>query len=192
MKHENVKKMAALALLAALVAVLQTVASGIKIGPIPITLTLVPIVIGAVLYGPGAGAGLGLLFGVVTAVAGITGYDAGTQGLFVLSPFWTVATCLVKGTACGWAAGMVYRAFRRKNTLACLVAALCAPVVNTGIFALAMMTVMRGALVAFAGGTDVVYYLFIIVIGVNFLVELTINAVLSTAIARIVQVVGKK
>lgn len=52
MKHENVKKMAALALLAALVVVLQTVASGIKVGPIPITLTLVPIVIGAVLYGP--------------------------------------------------------------------------------------------------------------------------------------------
>lgn len=35
MKHENVKKMAALALLAALVVVLQTVASGIKVGPIP-------------------------------------------------------------------------------------------------------------------------------------------------------------
>ena len=48
MKHENVKKMVALALLAALVVVLQTVASGIKVGPIPITLTLVPIVIGAV------------------------------------------------------------------------------------------------------------------------------------------------
>ena len=47
MKHENVKKMVALALLAALVVVLQTVASGIKVGPIPITLTLVPIVIGA-------------------------------------------------------------------------------------------------------------------------------------------------
>ena len=61
MKHENVKKMVALALLAALVVVLQTVASGIKVGPIPITLTLVPIVIGAVLYGPGAGAGLGAI-----------------------------------------------------------------------------------------------------------------------------------
>ena len=57
MKHENVKKMVALTLLAALVVVLRTVASGIKVGPIPITLTLVPIVIGAVLYGPGAGAG---------------------------------------------------------------------------------------------------------------------------------------
>ena len=47
--HAAVVRMVTLALLAALVIVLQTVASNIKVGPIPITLTLVPIVIGAVL-----------------------------------------------------------------------------------------------------------------------------------------------
>ena len=57
--HATVVKMVTLALLAALVVVLQTVASSIKFGPIPITLTLVPIVIGAILYGPSAGALLG-------------------------------------------------------------------------------------------------------------------------------------
>ena len=42
--HASVVRMVSLALLAALVVVLQTVASNIKVGPIPITLTLVPIV----------------------------------------------------------------------------------------------------------------------------------------------------
>ena len=150
--------MVSLALLAALVIVLQTVASNIKVGPIPITLTLVPIVIGAVLYGPGAGALLGAIFGLVTAVAGLTGYDAGTQALIQASPVWTILTCFVKATAAGWVAGLVYRALRKKQTLGCVLAAMSAPVVNTGIFLLAMTTVLRSSLETWAGGTDMVYY----------------------------------
>ncbi len=192
MKHENVKKMVALALLAALVVVLQTVASGIKVGPIPITLTLVPIVIGAVLYGPGAGAGLGAIFGLVTAIAGLTGADSGTQALIQANAFWTLATCIVKATAAGWVAGLVYRALRKHQTLGCVAAAISAPVVNTGLFLLAMTTVLRPSLEAWASGTDLVYYVFVVLTGVNFLVEFGVNAVLSVAIARIVQVVGKK
>ena len=55
-KHTSVVRLTSLALLAALVVVLQTVATGIKIGPVPISLTLVPIVVGAILFGQGAGA----------------------------------------------------------------------------------------------------------------------------------------
>ena len=183
--------MVSLALLAALVIVLQTVASNIKVGPIPITLTLVPIVIGAVLYGPGAGALLGATFGLVTAVAGLTGYDAGTHALIQASPVWTILTCFVKATAAGWVAGLVYRALRKKQTLGCVLAAMSAPVVNTGIFLLAMTTVLRSSLEAWAGGTDMVYYVFVVLTGVNFLVEFGVNAVLSAAIARIVKAVAK-
>ena len=70
-KHISVVRLTSLALLAALIVVLQTVASGIKIGPVPISLTLVPIVVGAILFGPGAGAFLGGVFGVVCLIAGI-------------------------------------------------------------------------------------------------------------------------
>lgn len=189
--HAAVVRMVTLALLAALIIVLQTVASNIKVGPIPITLTLVPIVIGAVLYGPGAGALLGATFGLVTAVAGLTGYDAGTQALIQASPIWTILTCFVKATAAGWVAGLVYRALRKKQTLGCVLAAMSAPVVNTGIFLLAMTTVLRSSLEAWAGGTDMVYYVFVVLTGVNFLVEFGVNAVLSAAIARIVKAVAK-
>ena len=44
--HASVVRLTSLAILAALVVVLQTVASGIRIGPVPISLTLVPIVVG--------------------------------------------------------------------------------------------------------------------------------------------------
>lgn len=53
--HASVVRLTSLALLAALVVVLQTVASGIRIGPVPISLTLVPIVVGAILFWPRRG-----------------------------------------------------------------------------------------------------------------------------------------
>ena len=197
-KHTSVVRLTSLALLAALVVVLQTIATGIKIGPVPISLTLVPIVVGAILFGPGAGASLGAgaflggVFGVVCLIAGIAGTDKFTNLLWVASPFWLTLVCVGKAVLCGYVAGLVYKALSKNQTLGCIAAAICAPIVNTGVFAVGMLTVFRSILQDFAGGTDIVYYFFVAFIGVNFLVEFGVNAVLSVAIARIVQVVGKK
>lgn len=189
--HASVVRLTSLALLAALVVVLQTVATGIKIGPVPISLTLVPIVVGAILFGPGAGALLGGVFGVVCLIAGITGADYFTNLLWVANPFWLVVVCVGKAVLCGWAAGLVYKALSKRQTLGCIVSAIVAPIVNTGVFAAGMLTVFRPILQDFAVGTDIVYYFFVIMIGVNFLVELGVNAVLSAAIARIVKAVSQ-
>ena len=195
--HEKTRRLTALALLTALVVVLQTVASGIRIGPIPISLTLVPIVIGAILYGRIAGAYLGFVFGVVTLAAGMTGADGFTFMLFSASPFWTAVTCLAKGALCGYVPAVVYRGLtncgKRRMTAGCVCASLLAPLVNTGVFALAMLTVLRGSLDSFAasqGTADAVWFLFMTMIGTNFLVELGINAVLSTVVTRVVQTIG--
>ena len=80
----------------------------------------------------------------------------------------------------------------KKQTLSCICAALIAPIVNTGVFAIGMLTVFKPVLQSYAGGTNIVYFLFVAFIGVNFLVEFCVNAVLSAAIARIVQVVKKQ
>ncbi len=170
-KHTSVVRLTSLALLAALVVVLQTVATGIKIGPVPISLTLVPIVVGAILFGPGAGAFLGGVFGVVCLIAGIAGTDKFTTRLLA-SPFWLTLVCVGKAVLCGYVAGLVYKALSKNQTLGCIVAAVCAPIVNTGVFAVGMLTVFRPILQDFAGGTDIVYYFFVAFIGVNFLVEL--------------------
>ena len=181
-KHTSVVRLTSLALLAALVVVLQTVATGIKIGPVPISLTL---------FGPGAGAFLGGVFGVVCLIAGIAGTDKFTNLLWVASPFWLTLVCVGKAVLCGYVAGLVYKALSNNQTLGCIAAAICAPIVNTGVFAVGMLTVFHPILQDFAGGTDIVYYFFVAFIGVNFLVELGVNAVLSAAIARIVKAVQK-
>ena len=112
-KHISVVRLTSLALLAALIVVLQTVASGIKIGPVPISLTLVPIVVGAILFGPGAGAFLGGVFGVVCLIAGIAGTDQFTNLLWVANPFCLTVICVGKAVLCGWVAGLVYRALEK-------------------------------------------------------------------------------
>ena len=186
--HASVVRLTSLAILAALVVVLQTVASGIRIGPVPISLTLVPIVVGAILFGPGAGAGLGAVFGIVCLIAGITGADQFTNVLWVASPFWLVVVCVGKAVLCGLCAGLVAKALRQRQTISCILAAF----VNTGVFAIGMLTVFKPVLQDYAGGTNIVYFLFVAFIGVNFLVEFAVNAALSAAIARIVQVVQKQ
>ena len=109
----------------------------------------------------------------------------------VASPFWLTLVCVGKAVLCGWVAGLVYKALSNNQTLGCIAAAICAPIVNTGVFAVGMLTVFRSILQDFAGGTDIVYYFCVAFIGVNFLVELGVNAVLSAAIARIVKAVQK-
>lgn len=191
LKKDRIIRLTALAILTALVIVLQTVASGIRIGPIPISLTLVPIVVGAVLLGPAAGAGLGAVFGLITIIAGISGADEFTNILWAASPFGLIVVAMGKAVLCGLAAGLIAKALAKRETLGCILAALSAPIVNTGVFAIGMLTIFRPVLQDFANGSNAVYYLFIVMVGVNFLVEFSVNAVLSAAIARIVQV-GKK
>ena len=191
MKKDRIIRLTTLAILTALVIVLQTVASDIRIGPIPISLTLVPIVVGAVLLGPAAGAGLGAVFGLITIIAGISGADEFTNILWAASPFGLIVVAMGKAVLCGLVAGLIAKALAKRETLGCILAALSAPVVNTGVFAIGMLTFFRPVLQDFANGSNAVYYLFIVIVGVNFLVEFSVNAVLSAAIARIVQV-GKK
>lgn len=194
--HEKIRRLAALALLTAIVVVLQLVGSSFHIGPIPFSLVLVPIVIGATLFGARAGAFLGAVFGVIALAGGIGGTDWFTATLWNFSPFWTAATCLVKGALAGAASGWVYAALQKHVTLGCIAAAVVCPVVNTGVFALSMLTVLQKPLMQIAAeqawAGNVLTVLFAIVIGVNFFVELGINAVLSAAIARIVKAVSHR
>ena len=104
----------------------------------------------------------------------------------------TVIVCLLKGTAAGYVAGLVYRAISKKNALAAvIVAAAAAPVVNTGLFVLAMLLFYQPQLQAWAGDTAVATYIVTGLVGVNFLLELGVNLVLSPTITRLIAA-GKK
>ena len=74
-KFFSAKRVTGLAVLLALVIVLQLWGNNIKIGATGLSFVLVPIVLGGVLFGPSAGAFLGLVFGFITLMYGVTGAD---------------------------------------------------------------------------------------------------------------------
>lgn len=184
--------MVALAILVAVVVILQLLGSFIHFGPVSVSLVLIPIVVGAALFGPGAGALLGFAFSAVVFIAAVTGADAGAFMLWQANPFMTALVIFAKGTGAGWVSGLVYRSLCEKNALtAAVAAAVVCPVFNTGVFLLGMFTVFSEALRLWAGGTDVVTYALVGLAGVNFIAELVLNIVLSPVIVRIVKAVGK-
>ena len=180
------RRLAGLALFTAIVVVLQLLGSFIKVGPFAVSLVLIPIVVGAAVYGVSAGAWLGFVFGVVVTIAVVTGADQGGYIMFSARPVMTVLVCLIKGTAAGYVAGLLYRAIGKKHPLAGV-----APVVNTGLFVLAMVLFYQPQLQAWAGGTAVATYVVTGLVGVNFLLELGVNLVLSPTITRLIAA-GKK
>ena len=188
--NTKTKKIVGLGIMTAIVVVLQLFASTIKLGMFSITLVLVPIIVGAALYGIGAGAFLGLAFGVTVLASG----DA---GLFIgINVPGTVITVLVKGILAGLAAGAVYKAIEKKNKLvATITAGVVAPVVNTGVFAVGcwlffMPTITEWATAA--GKENAGLFVLTGGIGLNFFVELAINLVLSTVIVRIINIAKKE
>lgn len=187
-RSSYVTKIVGLGLLTAIVVVLQTLAIGIRFGVFNITLVLVPIVVGAALYGWKAGAWLGAVFGVVVLLT-----DAGA--FLAINVPGTIVTCVLKGALAGAAAGLVYEAFSKINTwLAVISAAVVAPVVNTGVFLLGCTVFFLDTIKAWgegAGFDNVFVYMMVGFVGINFLVEMAINLVLSSAIVKLVEL-GRK
>ena len=184
------KKLVLLALLTAMVAVLAYFGGFIKVGGLAsISLTLIPVVVGAILYGPLAGAWLG---GVAAAVFFTTPDSAFWLGLSIPG---TIITVMVKGVLSGLCAGLVYKLFAKLNRyVAVVVSAIVCPVVNTGIFLLGCIVFFMDAVTSLASaeGLSVGMFLIIGFVGLNFVFELLTNIVLSPAIVRILDVAKKK
>ena len=186
------KNLAILGVLSAFIVVLQVFGSYIAIGTVRLSFVLVPIVLGGVMTGVLGGAFLGLLFGVITLIMGVTGLDGFTFILFSDHPFLTAATCLVKGTAAGLVSAALYEEIVKHNkTAAVFTAAAVAPIVNTGLFIVGALFMADTLKANFVQNTSVIYFLFIGCAGVNFLIELAINLLLSPVLLRVIKIVRK-
>jgi uncharacterized membrane protein len=186
MKKTNVQKIAGIGIFTALVAVIATLP--LKLGVFNITFVLVPIVVGAALYGYKAGAWLGFVFGVVVLFT-----DASV--FLAISVPGTVATVLLKGTLAGLIAGLIYKLIEGKNKyVACFLAAVATPIVNTGIFILGCRIFFFDTITEWAtaaGYTSAGKYIIFVICGVNFIVESALNIALSPIIFRLIKI-GEK
>ena len=193
MNNAKIKRMASIGLLMALVVVLQSIGGMIPpIGGFSISLVLIPIVLGAALHGPAAGALLGATFGVVVVINCITGADVVGQMVFQANPILCIVVVMGKGILAGLASGLVYQALKGIRSYAAmfLAAAVC-PMVNTGVFVACMLTFFKDVLSVWAGGGDIMAYVLSGLMLCNFVPELIINLVFSPAGQRILHTVEK-
>ena len=193
---ENIKKqkektayLTTLGILSALVILLQLVLGAVKFGPVSVTFTLVPIVLGAMVLGRGAGAILGGVFGLITLLNGLTGADGFTTVLLINKPVQTIALCMIKAAAAGYLSGLVYELIKsdkpaksKAGIVAAVIASMTAPIVNTGIFLIGAEVLVGDVIrTNFSGGENVIKFL-VAGIALNFLFEFLICVVFSNAL----------
>lgn len=184
-RSERIKNLVLLAILAALIVGLQFI-GGINIGPVSITLTLIPIVAGSIILGPAYGTVLGLVFGLIVSVFSVTGRDPGGQMVFAFAPVLSWFFCLIRGAVVGLLPALVYRTIKG-NKLASYMASMIAPVANTGIFIVGMLLFYRPLLETWAGGQNTIVYALIGLAGINFLIEFAVAVILAPAVALVVK-----
>ena len=195
--RQMIRTLVGTAILAAVVIVLQLVASGIKIGPFTITLSLVPIIIGAIVFGPLSGAVLGGAFGIVVCISVVTGADTGGFLMFQQLPVLTLVLCMLKSTAAGAVSGWLWMLLKNRTRpiITVLVSAVACAVCNTGILCIGMLAFYNSLITgwAIAGGfANALSYVILGMLGINFLVELAINLVLTPVILRVISAVSKR
>ena len=200
-QKEKTLELVQLSMLAALVVVLQLLSALIPpiAGMVSITLTLIPVVIGAILFGKKGGAILGFVFGLIVLINCIAGLDPGGNILWTVNPILTALLCIIKGVAAGFVPAAIYslvvkdeKIGDKAKTPLTLVAAVLAPVVNTSIFVVGMLLFFKDTLTVWANGEPILSYILVGLAGVNFRIAFLINIFLTPGIIRVVDVVKKK
>lgn len=185
----NVKNLTLLALMTALVAIFQCIGAFVPLGFNAGAFALVPIVIGAAMLGQIAGLWLGFFFGIIVIATG-----QASAFFFPGLEVFAVILVLLKGSLAGWLTAVVYKALVKKNSLlAIIVSSIVCPIVNTGIFAIGCLTlfsdgISSGLLTEGTPVTNLVPFVFLTLIGINFIVEFCICVLFSSVSDRIIKI----
>ena len=187
----SARRVTYLAILLALVIALQTFGGTINIGPVQFNFTLVPIVLGAILLGPTCGLILGLACGIVVLIQVILGLVPFYTLIWTGTPVPAALTCVIKTTAAGYISGWAYKLLQKKNDyVAIFVASALVPIVNTGLCIIGCMF-MWDAIASIAGGSGMLGFIVVSLVGVNFFVELGVNLLVAPALHRVIKIVDK-
>lgn len=176
----TVRQITGIAVLTAVLAGLWAFSTFIPSSILKLNLALIPIVLGACIYGPWCGLFLGAVDGILVVI------DPSTAAFLAVNPVITVLLCILKTGLAGLASGFLFKLINKFNDIvAAVVASLVVPVINTGLF-------LCGTLLFFMDvfGGDVML-LMSIVFTVNFAIEFALAVVMSPVIYKIIKIFSK-
>lgn len=187
-QQSNTRALAILALMTALLLVFSfTPVGSIPVGPLVITLNVIPVAIAAVALGARGGCAMGCMFGLLSFLQCLgVGVPSGMGAmLFSISPLLAFVQRFVPRALDGLLVGFIFRACEKRvgRVPACFAAGFCSAFLNTLLF--------MGALVLLFGNTEYVQGLmagrsvlaFIVgFVGVNAVVEMLASTLVTGAV----------
>lgn len=198
-KNQSTFRLVQLALFTAIILLMAFTPLGyIKTPGLEITLLVVPVTVGAILFGPVSGAILGGVFGLTSFIQcfGISPFGA---VLLNINPVGTFIVTVITRILMGWLTGLAFHGFRQwKATkgISFAAASLAGPLLNTLLFMSAMMLFFYTTeyIQGFAQslGTGNVFAFVIAFVGINGLIEAAVCFVLGTAISKAVDVFSRR
>lgn len=178
MNRNRIKLITEVSIFSAIIIILQLIATFINFGSFPITLTLIPIIVGGAVYGPLVGMILGLVFGLIVDVMVITGADPTGAVMLASHPIITLSTCLIKGALAGLLSALAYKYLKIKNSkLRIVIAAAICPIVNTVTFFISLILFFDSSITV----------LISTILSVNFVIELLINMLIAPGLTTLIE-----
>ena len=177
-KTVGVRQMVTLAMLSAIMLIMSYTPLGyLNIGPLAISLNMIPVGIAAITIGPVGGMFLGGLFGITSyfQCLGIGGTSAMGVILFEIKPFLAFVQRFVPRLLAGLLSGLIFRGVRKltNSTFAGFVTGFCAALLNTVLFMLALVLLFGNTeyLQGLIGGKNILVFVCTFV-GINAVVEM--------------------
>ena len=207
-QHKHILTLVQMAVLIAIMLVLELTGLGmLRIGILEMTILQFPVIVGAITMGPSAGAGLGLVFGLISFWE-CFGKSAFGVALMGINPLFTFLVCVPTRTLMGYLCGLIYKVLhnvlvsnREKTSqtrkMAVYVAAsLSGALLNTLLFMSTLLllfgsTEYIGSFMEKAGTQNYIVFACWFV-GIQGLAEALLCAFLGTVISRTVNGILKK
>ena len=200
----NTRQLVILGLMTALVLIFSfTPIGSIPVGPLVITLNIIPIAIAAVTCGPVGGAVIGGVFGLMSFLQCIgIGVPSGMgAALFAINPFLAFVQRFIPRLLDGFIAGLVFKGVSSKanKTIACGVTGFCSAFFNTLLFMTSLVLLFGNTqyMKDLMGGKNVLVFI-VTFVGVNALVEMAASTIVTAAVgtalfkARLIPTQSKK
>lgn len=188
---DKTRRLVYMAILIAIILVMAFTPLGyLKTAGLEITFIQVPVIVGAILMGPTAGAILGGVFGLTSFIQ-CFGLSAFGAALLEINAVYTFILCFFSRVLMGWLTGLIFRALQkvdRTKFVSYAVTSLAAPILNTVFFVGGMILLFGSSsyiqgLMAEAGAANLLSFA-VAFVALNGVIEAAACFLLGTAISK--------
>lgn len=188
MKNSSLKNMVTLALLSAIIVLMAFTPIGfLKAGVLEITFITIPVIIGAILLSPAAGAVLGGVFGFMS-FAQCFGFSYFGVQLLSINAAFTFFLCVVPRILMGFLCGLIFKGLKNAfgpKIFVFGVSSLMGALLNT-LFFMTTLVFLFGKtdyIMGMRGSANVIAFV-VAFVGINGIVEALVCAFAGTAVTR--------